>query len=97
MISPQRVAPITRAAETCTRCTDSVAFMTLSAAGKNADSATTTMMGVLPKPITMRNSGTQAIDGIDCRMTMALRSTSRKKNSTAATRPKPIPAASARP
>ena len=88
---------MTRAADTCTRCTDSVAFITLSAAGKNADNATTTMMGALPKPMTIRNNGTQAIDGIDCRMTMALRSTSRKKNSTAATRPKPMPAASARP
>ena len=39
--------------------------MTLSAAGKKADNATTTMIGVLPKPITIRNSGTQAIDGID--------------------------------
>ncbi|KAG0925210.1 hypothetical protein G6F31_018821 [Rhizopus arrhizus] len=36
---------MTRAADTCTRCTDSVAFITLSAAGKNADNATTTMMG----------------------------------------------------
>ncbi|MNR44702.1 hypothetical protein D3C85_1634750 [compost metagenome] len=55
------------------------------------------MMGVLPKPITIRNSGTQAMDGIDCRMTMALRSTSRKKNSTAATSPKLMPATNARP
>jgi len=88
---------MTRAADTCTRCTDSVAFITLSAAGKNADSATTTMIGRLPKPMTMRNNGTQAIEGIDCRMTMAERRISRKKNSTPPTRPKPVPNNRAKP
>ena len=39
----------------------------------------------------------QAIDGIDCRMMMADLSTSRKKKSTAPTRPKPMPNSSADP
>lgn len=97
LTKPHGEAPMTLAADTCTRCTDSVAFITLRAAGKKAANATTTMIGILPKPITIRNKGTQAIEGMDCKMTMALRNTSRKKNRSAATRPKPTPAIKASP
>ena len=41
------------------------AFMTESAAGKNAERATTMIMGKFPKPIMIRKRGTHAIDGMD--------------------------------